>query len=108
MNEISRDIGSEVAKRWFSVLVPSAHVAGGGGRTDNHVNYVYACNVIDALNRVRRMRGWKRDIGSNTFPEIRALTDEEIDVLEETITVIPNVSMTQAKKLGFYGRREEK
>jgi hypothetical protein len=108
MNETRHSKRPEVARRWFSVLVPSAHVDGGGGRTDNHVNYVYASNVIDALNRVSRMRGWKRNIGSHTFPEIRALTDEEIEVLEETITVIPNVNMTQAKTLGFYGRREEK
>lgn len=103
--EISR--GPEIPRRWFSVLVPSAHVDGGGGRAGNHINYVYASNVIDALNRVKRMRGWKRDIGRNTFPEIRPLTQEEIKALEETITVTPNVSITQARKLGFYGRRRE-
>jgi hypothetical protein len=108
MNEIHRRTGPEFARRWFSVLVPSAHVDGGGGRTDHHVNYVYANNAIDALNRVKRMRGWKRDIGSNSFPEISTLTDDEKERLEQTIKNTPNVNMSQAKKFGFYGRREEK
>ncbi len=107
MAEAFRGNEPQISRRWFSVLVPSAHVNGGGGRTDNHINYVYAANAIDALTRAQRMRGWKRNIGRHTFPEIHALSDDEIKSLEETIAATPNVNMTQAKGLGFYGRREQ-
>ncbi|EKD86752.1 MAG: hypothetical protein ACD_37C00158G0002 [uncultured bacterium] len=57
----------KVNSKWFSVEVSSAHL--GAGKRDHHVNYVYAANVIDALSKVKRMRGWKRNIvGSHSSP----------------------------------------
>lgn len=106
MNEQLEQSEPVVGKRWFSVIVPSAHVEGGGARTGDHANYVYATNVIDALDRLKRMRGWKRNGPRNFFPEISELSDEEVKKLKEAIENTPNVNISQAKKSGFYGRRE--
>lgn len=94
-------------KRWFAVVVNSSHVEGGGGREGDHTNYVYARGAVDALNRAQRMRGWKKNIGRKSFPEIRELSSDESRGLEERIKGTPNVRLSQAKHQGFYGRREK-
>lgn len=93
------------SKSWYSVEVPSSHI--GTGRKETHKLFVYAKDVIDALGRTRKMRGWKRNLkGENRFPNIRQLTPQEVNELTERIKA-ENVKLGLAKKRGFYGKGEK-
>ena len=104
MNEVLKPQNTESIGKWFSVQVQAAHL--GAGKTADMVNYVFATNLLDALDKAKGMRGWKRGlVGKRPFPNIRELTEEEVIDLEEVIRHTSNVRMSQAKKGGFYGTR---
>lgn len=90
-------------KKWYAAIVGSSHV--GAGREDEHVNYIYATDALDALDRLYKMRGWKRHRASS-FPSVREMTPEEVIGLEAKVSATHGVTLKKAQEAGFYGIRK--
>ncbi len=83
---------------WFLAIVKTAHK--GAGSEDTHVNFVWANDAAEALGKSQRMRGFKRD----SIPNVGELTEDGARQLESIIET-SGISLTKAKKGGFYGDR---
>lgn len=103
--------GQPTPKKWFAFQVATAHRDNNYDSEERHTNYVLATDLLDALNKAKKMRGWKRDIDrvKGRIPGIRQLTDEEVLILEQIVKErIPGLAWKKVKEEGFlYGRRKD-
>lgn len=91
-----------VNKHWYRVKVPSSHAPRKGER---HDIFVMASDAVDALDMAQHLRGWKRHIGTNRFPDIHEVPSSEIPNLLTRIKD-SGIPMEKIIREGFYGKRK--
>ncbi|MEK6890562.1 MAG: hypothetical protein AABX03_00325 [Nanoarchaeota archaeon] len=90
-------------RKWFKLNVYRAHQ--GTGRLRDQVAYIFAENVLQALNRYQKMPGIKRNLGrghTRPVPDIVKLTEQQSSDLELKIANSQRVSLETAKRSWYY------
>ena len=85
--------------KWYAIEVYRAHR--GAGRYESIPAYIYAQDVVSALNRYKKMPGVKRSF-PRFFPSVRILTGLESKNLEILILKEGKKSLKEAKASWYY------
>jgi hypothetical protein len=92
--------GPPQSQKWFAMTVYTAHA---DKPNQKHINYIYAKDEESAFKWSFSMPGWKK----RQPYEMRSLTQEEAEILEEIIEELPNMTLEKAQRGGVYGRRRD-
>jgi len=87
-------------EQWYRVV--AARTRQGAGKYVDTVNYVYANDAGQVLERFRKMPGVKK----GRIPRVMPLTREESTELEKRI-MDTNFNLERAKATWFYGTRSD-
>lgn len=92
-------------KTWWRLSVPSSHCSQ-PKKQHTHPLYIYASDAAAALNKAKKMNGWKKEYSFASFtPTVVRLFPDQAAALEKTI--VQYIPLSIAKKFGFYGRRKD-
>lgn len=85
---------------WYSVKTYRAHK--GTGKRETVRAFIYAHDVVDVLDRYRRMPGVKKSMEGNCFPEMYQLSEEDGKKLEQRILQEKRIPLKKAKNTWYY------
>ena len=87
--------------KWYAVEIFRAH-RDRSSRLDSTIDYIFAENLNEVLNRRKKMPGTKRTIGHKSFPNIRPLLEQEAHDLERYIINERRIDIEKAKRIWYY------
>jgi len=88
--------------QWYKVNVYRAHR--GTGRSESVLTFFHANNVLEIIQRYKRMPGVKRNI-RKSFPDITPLSEKETGELEKRIIAEKIIPLERAKRTWYYSER---
>ncbi len=88
--------------QWYKVNVYRAHR--GTGRNESVLTFFHAKDVLEIIQRYKRMPGVKINI-HKFFPDITLLSEKEIGELEKKIIAEKIISLERAKRTWYYSER---
>ncbi len=84
-------------EKWYRVSGYKAHQ--GTGNKQGAVMYIFAENIMDVLNRYKKVPGIKR----SRYRDIIPLSEKQTLTLENIIINSGKISLEKAKRTWFYG-----
>lgn len=85
-----------IMRKWYEVGGILGHQ--GAGKGIESTNYVFAENIVEAYAAYKKMPAMKK----SKTPNVRPLNEEESKLLEIRILQTNRVTLSRAKRFGFY------